>query len=88
MARGTVYNRVYNEEDWKLVSKENKNIMEDFLEEYRKKCFVLGKDIFVLRMNEKKPAKALRIDKDGHLVVRYNDGSVESLSSGEVSIRF
>lgn len=35
MARGTVYNRVYNEEDWKLVSKENKNIMEDFLEEYR-----------------------------------------------------
>lgn len=60
----------------------------DFLEEYRKKCFVLGKDIYVLRMNEKKPAKALRIDKDGHLVVRYNDGSVESLSSGEVSIRF
>lgn len=35
MARGTVYNRVYNEEDWKLVNKENKNIMEDFLEEYR-----------------------------------------------------
>ena len=35
MARGTVYNRVYNEEDWKLASKENKNIMEDFLEEYR-----------------------------------------------------
>ena len=35
MARGTVYNRVYNEEDWKVVSKENKNIMEDFLEEYR-----------------------------------------------------
>ena len=60
----------------------------DFLEEYRKKCFVLGKDIFVIRMNEKKPAKALRIDKDGPLVVRYNDGSVESLSSGEVSIRF
>lgn len=35
MARGTVYNRVYNAEDWKLVNKENKNIMEDFLEEYR-----------------------------------------------------
>lgn len=60
----------------------------DFLEEYRKKCFVIGKDIYVVRMNEKKPAKALKIEKDGHLVVRYNDGSVESLSSGEVSIRF
>lgn len=35
MARGTVYNRIFNEEDWELVNKENKNIMEDFLEEYR-----------------------------------------------------
>lgn len=60
----------------------------DFLEEYRKKCFVIGKDIYVVRMDEKKAAKALRIDKDGHLVVRYSDGSVEALSCGEVSIRF
>lgn len=35
MARGTVYNRIFNEEDWRLVNKENKNIMDDFLEEYR-----------------------------------------------------
>lgn len=59
----------------------------DFLEEYRKKCFVVGKDIYVLRMNEKKSAKALRIDDQGHLVVKYSDGSIEALSSGEVSIR-
>lgn len=35
MARGTVYNRVYNDQEWSLVNKENKNIMEDFLEEYK-----------------------------------------------------
>lgn len=59
----------------------------DFLEEYRKKCFVTDKDIYVIRMNERKCAHALRIDKDGHLVVKYGDGSIEALSSGEVSIR-
>lgn len=37
MARGTVYNRVFNKEDWNLVNIENKDIMEDFLEEYKQK---------------------------------------------------
>jgi integrase/recombinase XerD len=32
--RGTVYNRIYDEQEWKEVNQENKNIMEDFLEEY------------------------------------------------------
>lgn len=35
MARGTVYNRVYTKELWDKVSKLNKNVMEDFLEEYK-----------------------------------------------------
>lgn len=35
MARGTVYNRIFNEEDWLQVNQDNKNIMEDFLEEYK-----------------------------------------------------
>lgn len=30
MARGRVYNRIFNEDDWKLVNKENKNLIEDF----------------------------------------------------------
>ena len=60
----------------------------DFLDEYRKKCFVIGKDIYVIRMNEKKSAKALRVNDEGNLVVKYSDGSIEALSCGEVSIRF
>lgn len=36
MARGRgVYNRIYTEEKWQQVNKENKAIMEDFLTEYR-----------------------------------------------------
>ena len=60
----------------------------DFLDEYRKKCFVIGKDIYVIRMNEKKSAKALKVNDEGNLVVKYSDGSIEALSCGEVSIRF
>ncbi len=60
---------------------------DNYLEEYRKRCFVLGKDITVLKMNASIPAKAIDLDERAHLVVRYTDGSVEHLSSGEVSIR-
>jgi site-specific recombinase XerD len=35
--RGRVYNKIYNEEEWKDVLQENKNIMEDFLEEYKQR---------------------------------------------------
>jgi len=37
MARGKVYNRIYNEEDWSKVNKDNKYMIEDFLEEYRQR---------------------------------------------------
>lgn len=35
--RGTVYNRIYNEEDWSKVNKDNKAIMDDYLEEYKQR---------------------------------------------------
>lgn len=37
MARGRVYNSIFNEEEWKLVNPENKIMLEDFLEEYRQR---------------------------------------------------
>ena len=35
--RGRVYNRTYTKEEWDGVLQENKNIMEDFLEEYKQR---------------------------------------------------
>ena len=58
-----------------------------FLDEYRKKCFLLGKKIQVIKMDREIEAEALDIDDQGHLLVKYGDGSREALSSGEVSIR-
>ena len=57
-----------------------------FMETYRKKCFVLGKDVTVTRGNERFPAKALDVNARGELVVEAN-GQTMILPSGEVSVR-
>lgn len=56
--------------------------------EYRRRCFVTGRCITVIRPGrEPEAATALEIDKECRLLVRYTDGRSEWLSSGEVSIR-
>ncbi len=60
---------------------------DDYLAEYKRKCFVLGQDIDVITFNGVRRAHALDIDDQAHLVVRYEDGSLEALSSAEVSLR-
>jgi integrase len=37
MARGRVYNPIYSDEEWALVNQSNKNVMNDFLEEYKQR---------------------------------------------------
>lgn len=72
----------------------------DFLEEYRRRCFILGTDIYFYPrgMNcdtafpELPPEGGIRgyaaaIDDDGGLVVRLTDGTERILSTGEISIR-
>jgi len=58
-----------------------------YLDEYRRRSFLIGKDIYVLKGKEIIPAKALDIDEKARLVVEYDDQSREALHSGEVSIR-
>jgi BirA family biotin operon repressor/biotin-[acetyl-CoA-carboxylase] ligase len=71
------------------------NDVEDrsFLTEYRRRCFILGEQIFVHPLSSDKeiPARALAIEDDGGLLVEYlegeNAGSREVLRTGEISIR-
>ena len=58
-----------------------------FLDEYRRRSIVLGRDIYVLSGGSKRPARALAIDDNCGLVVRYEDGEAATLGYGEVSIR-
>lgn len=55
--------------------------------EYRRRSFILGKAVDVLSPEGKRPAVALDVDGDCRLLVRYEDGTVEQLSSAEVSVR-
>ena len=59
----------------------------NFLPEYRARSLLLGEKISVLKPGRTIPAIALQIDDECRLVVRYEDGTVEALSSGEVSVR-
>ncbi len=58
-----------------------------FLDEYRARNIVPGRDILILQNGQSRPAHALSILDDGHLLVRLPDGAQEALSFGEVSIR-
>ncbi len=59
----------------------------DFLNEYKSRSFILGKDIYVIKGDSKTEAKAIDIDDNAMLIVEYKDGKKETLNSGEVSIR-
>ena len=67
-----------------------------FMDIYRKKSLVTGKDVTVYKGLYKidpkdeipgRRARVLDIADDGGLVVLYSDGSREKLISGEISIR-
>ncbi|MBO5279215.1 MAG: biotin--[acetyl-CoA-carboxylase] ligase [Lachnospiraceae bacterium] len=59
----------------------------DYVDKYRSRSLVIGKEIQVLFSDCQKKATALDIDKDCRLIVKYEDGNIESLSSGEISVR-
>ena len=58
----------------------------DYLSKYNRRCFILGSEITVNRMGKKRRALAKDIDERARLVVEYEDGSREALSSAEVSL--
>ncbi len=57
-----------------------------FLDEYRRRSMITGKDIEILGRTQNNLAKAIEINDDFSLKVSYPDGSFEDLSSGDVSI--
>ena len=58
-----------------------------FTEEYKARSFLIGRPVNVIRGGGTRPATAYGIDDECRLLVRYEDGSSEALSSGEVSVR-
>ena len=59
----------------------------EFLDEYRARSTLLGRDIYIMSLtgDDKKPARAIAIDDNCRLVVRLENGETITLDSGEVS---
>lgn len=61
---------------------------DDCFEEYRKRSFLLGKPVSIHRLDQESvPATAVDLDRDYALIVRLEDGSLQRINSGEVSVR-
>lgn len=56
-------------------------------EKYRARSLVIGREISILLPAGTRRATALDVDRQCRLIVQYEDGQTETLSSGEISIR-
>ena len=57
------------------------------MERYRKDCITLGQEVSLVRGEEIRHGRALDVDEEGALIVEYENGTVETVNSGEVSVR-
>jgi BirA family biotin operon repressor/biotin-[acetyl-CoA-carboxylase] ligase len=58
-----------------------------FLDEYKSKSAVLGKEVRVIGRREETAGLATDISEEGYLVLKLSDGSYREIMSGEVSVR-
>ena len=58
-----------------------------YMEDFRHRCITIGQQISILRADEVSHGTALSVDDEGGLLVRLTDGTVTTVTSGEVSIR-
>ena len=54
---------------------------------YKANCITLGKEIQVIQGDCVRLGKAVDMDDDGGLIVEYTDGTVQTVVTGEVSVR-
>lgn len=60
---------------------------EAYMDYYRSRSLVLGKEINCIKDGVMTPATAISIDDAGALLVRLGDGSEQILNTGEISVR-
>lgn len=59
----------------------------DYVEKYRRRSLVIGREVRVLLPDGERKALVTGIDDECRLLVKYEDGKEDRLASGEISIR-
>lgn len=60
---------------------------QEYLEQYRRDCLTTGHEVRIIQKGQTRTAYAQSIDRDFALVVRWEDGSEETVTAGDVSVR-
>lgn len=59
----------------------------EFLNEYKKRNLAIGKNITIISPNHKKDARCIGMDDNFRLMVEFENGEKDLISTGEISIR-
>ncbi len=59
----------------------------DFIKRYKEYSYLTGKEINIISGDKTRPATVIDITDDCHLLVRNENGEIEEISSGDVSVR-
>ena len=59
----------------------------EFMQEYKEKCFCIGKELSVISGDTVRQGTAISIDENARLLVKFSDDHEEFISSGEISIK-
>ena len=60
---------------------------EDIIGICRKYSVLIGKDVYLIKKDHREKVYCMDISNDGNLIVKHNDGEIEEIISGEVSVR-
>ncbi len=60
---------------------------EYYLSEYRKSCAILGKMVRIIKGDTERTGTATDIDENFGLVAEFDDGKLETVTDGDVSVR-
>ena len=60
---------------------------DSIMQSYKQDCMTLGQQVVLVRGEEKRYGTALDLDRNGALIVKFEDGTVECVQSGEISVR-
>lgn len=85
--RADIAGRIVSELDEILEKSRRAEEFSGIMEEYRKLCTTIGRQIKLFNGKEERFGTAVGVAENGALVVRYDDGAVEEIISGEVSVR-
>lgn len=85
--RAYIAGRIVSELDGILEKSCRTEEFRDIIEEYKKLCATIGRQVKLSNGKEERCGTAVDVAENGALVVRYDDGTVEEVISGEVSVR-